>query len=191
METGAYYIQCIYILAQHLWLNKMWWSFSRNFLAREVNVVDDGAEGLATSDNLHTAKCIFGAVLEETKILLSKKPSWRQCEKIITCTTSPWNLKSQLWAVQIWDFDSCPPLYKNWKSLTYSRNTFHLSNGSFLNGFKHGPVLWLGPITQPIWKTPPCPLPTSPPILSSTMANGWWPTEMKMLDKGEYRVTLP
>lgn len=65
------------------------------------------------------------------KILLSNKPSWRQYEKIITCIISPWNLKSQLWAVQTWDFDSYPPLstWKFKKSLAYSRNIF--SNGSF------------------------------------------------------------
>lgn len=45
----------------------MWQSFSTNFLAREVNVVVSGAEGLATSANLHAAKCIFGAVLEENE----------------------------------------------------------------------------------------------------------------------------
>ena len=45
----------------------MWRSFSRNFLAREVKVVVSGAEGLATSANLHTAKRIFGAVLEENE----------------------------------------------------------------------------------------------------------------------------
>lgn len=45
----------------------MWRSFSRNFLAHEVNVVVSGAERLATSANLHTAKCIFGDVLEENE----------------------------------------------------------------------------------------------------------------------------
>ena len=67
METGAYYIQCIYTLAQHLWLYKIWWSFSRNFLALEVKVVVSGAEGLATSANLHTEKCIFGTGLGENE----------------------------------------------------------------------------------------------------------------------------
>lgn len=54
-------------IAQNLWLSKMWQSFSRNFLAREVNVVVNGAEALATSANLHTAKCIFRAALEENE----------------------------------------------------------------------------------------------------------------------------
>lgn len=36
---------------------------------------------------------------------------------------------------------------------------------AFQNGFKHDPVLWLGPITQPIWKSPLAhPIPPLPHI---------------------------
>lgn len=105
----------------------MWWSFSRNFLACEVRVVVSGAEGIATSANLHTAKCVFAAHWKKMKILLSNKPSWRKYEKMITCIISPWILKSQLWVLQTGDFGSCLLLYKTWKSksFAYSRNSFY------------------------------------------------------------------
>lgn len=55
----------------------------------------------------------------------------RQYEKTITCTMCPWNLKSQLWALQSWDFGSWLHLYKSENLLTYSSNNFCFLTVSF------------------------------------------------------------
>lgn len=102
---------------------------------------------------------------KKMKTLLSNKPSWRQYEKMITCTISPWNLKSQLWADQTWDFDSCRPLHKickSKKSLAYSRNTFYFLNGSFSKWIQAWSCLMTWSHNSAYLKEPPCP--SHPPL---------------------------